>query len=116
MSNNRKNKKKSKKSGNSGIDGAILKYIESKTKSGLKGSRILDHFTKKYTVDKIETAIMRLEKRGLVEISENGKISKKRFVDKPNEKLIGKLDLAKSGVGYVIIEGWENDIKIPKSW
>ena len=91
MSKNRKNKKKSKKSGNSGIDGAILKYIESKTKSGLKGNRIFAHFTKKYTQEKIETAISRLEKRGLVEISESGRVSKKRFVEKPNEKLIGKL-------------------------
>jgi len=114
MSKRRKNKSKSKKSGNSGIDGAILKYIDSKTKSGLKANRIFAHFTKKYTVEKIETAILRLEKRGLVEISESGRISKKRFVDKPQEKLIGKLDLAKSGVGYVIIEGWDNDIKISK--
>ena len=115
MSKQRKNNKKAKKSGNSGIDGAILKYIDSKTKSGLKSDRIFAHFTKKYTAEKIEAAIIRLDKRSLIQVSDSGKISKKRFVDKPNEKLIGKLDLAQSGVGYVIIEGWEVDVKIPKS-
>lgn len=114
MSKKKTNKKKSKKSGNSGIDGAILKYIDSKTKSGLKSDRIFSHFLKKYSAEKIEASIIRLDKRSLIEVSENGKISKKRFVEKPNEKLIGKLDLAQSGVGYVIIEGWENDVKIPK--
>lgn len=113
----KKNKKKSSKSkGNSGIDGAILKYIENKSKTGLKINRIFAHFGKKYTNEKIETALVRLETRNLVEFSENGKVSKKRFLDKPNEIIIGKVDLAKSGIAYIIVEGWDNDIKIPRKY
>lgn len=110
----KKQKNKKKKSGNSGIDGAILKYIENKTKSGLKPDRIFAHFAKKYSMDKIEIAIARLEKRGLVSFSDSGKIEKKKFLSKPKEQLIGKLDLAQSGVGYVIIDDFDVDIKIPR--
>ncbi len=110
----KKNNKKKKKSGNSGIDGAILKYIENKTKGGLQPERIYNHFSKKYSLEKIEIALDRLEKRGLVDLAESGKISKKKFLSKPKEELIGKLDLAQSGVGYVIIDDFDVDIKIPR--
>ena len=110
----RKKTKKNKKSGNSGIDGAILKYIETKRKAGLNPDIIFNHFSKKYSIDKIEHAISRLEKRNLVNFSETGKISKKKFLAKPNETLQGKLDLAQSGVGYVIIEDLDADVKIPR--
>jgi ribonuclease R len=109
----KKNNKK-KQSGNSGIDGAILKYIETKQKGPLNPNKIFDHFSKKYSLEKIEIAILRLEKRGLVNFTEAGKVAKKKFLSNPKEVLIGKLDLAQSGVGYVILEDFENDVKIPK--
>ena len=105
-------RKKKKKSGNSGIDGAILKYIEAKRKSGMNPDAVLSHFSKKYSPEKIEHAISRLEKRGLIDFGSTGKISKKKFLSKPNEVLQGKLDLAKSGIGYVIIDDFEADVKI----
>lgn len=111
----RKKTKKKKKSGNSGIDGAILKYIETKRKSGMNPEAIYQHFSKKYSLEKINHAIKRLEKRSLVNFTDAGKISKKKFLAKPNESLEGKLDLAQSGVGYVIIEDFENDVKIPRN-
>lgn len=110
----KKKKKNKKKKGNSGIDGAILKYISAKTKNGLKSDRIFSHFLKKFSVEKIESALLRLERRKLINISDNGKISRKQFIDKPNENLIGKFDLARSGVGYVILDDVENDVKIPR--
>ena len=90
----KKTKKKKKKSGNSGIDGAILKYIEKKRKSGMNPNQIFNHFSKKYSLEKIEHSLSRLEKRGLVDFSDTGKISKRKFLSKPNEALVGKLDLA----------------------
>lgn len=114
MSKNKKNSSKKKSSGNSGIDGAILKYMDAKTKGGMNPDRIFAHFMKKYSVEKIESAIVRLERRELISISDKGKIIRKRFIEKPAEKLIGKIDLAQSGVGYVIIDGFEKDIKISR--
>lgn len=107
-------RKKKKKSGNSGIDGAILKYIEAKRKSGMNPDAVLSHFSKKYSPEKIEHAISRLQKRGLIDFGSTGKISKKKFLSKPNEVLQGKLDLAKSGIGYVIIDDFEADVKIQR--
>lgn len=109
-----KKKQKKKSSGNSGIDGAILKYIETKSKGPLNPNKIFDHFSKKYSLEKIEIAINRLEKRQLVNFTDEGKVAKKKFLSKPQEVLIGKLDLAQSGVGYVILDDFENDVKIPK--
>ena len=109
-----KKKHKKKGSGNSGIDGAILKYIETKKKGPLNPNKIFDHFSKKYSLEKIEIAIIRLEKRGLINFTDKGKVAKKKFLSKPKEGLIGKLDLAQSGVGYVILDDFENDVKIPK--
>ncbi|MEZ4978753.1 MAG: ribonuclease R [Chitinophagales bacterium] len=105
---------KKKSSGNSGIDGAILKYMDAKTKGGMNPDRIFAHFMKKYSVEKIESAIMRLERRDLITISDKGKILRKRFIEKPADKLIGKIDLAQSGVAYVIIDGFDKDIKISR--
>ncbi|MCB0510464.1 MAG: RNB domain-containing ribonuclease, partial [Bacteroidetes bacterium] len=105
---------KKKSSGNSGIDGAILKYMDAKTKGGMNPDRIFAHFMKKYSVEKIESAIMRLERRDLIAISDKGKILRKRFIEKPADKLIGKIDLAQSGVAYVIIDGFDKDIKISR--
>lgn len=116
MSKKRSKNKSSKIKGNSGIDGAILKYIDKKSKSGLKINRVFAHFGKKYTNEKIESALIRLETRNLVEFNENGKVSKKQYLDKPNEVIIGKVDLAKSGVAYIVVDGWDNDIKIPRKF
>lgn len=110
----KKTKKNKKKKGNSGIDGAILKYVEKKGNAGMNPNKIFNHFLKKYSMEKIEHAIARLEKRGLVSFNANGKVAKKKFLSKPNESLQGKLDLAQSGVGYVIIDDFEADVKIPR--
>ena len=111
----RKNTNKNKKQkGNSGIDGAILKYVEKKGNSGMNPNKVFNHFVKKYSVEKIEHALARLEKRGLLSFNDKGKVAKKKFLTKPNESLQGKLDLAQSGVGYVIIEDFESDVKIPR--
>ena len=77
-------RKKKKKSGNSGIDGAILKYIETKSKGPLNPDKIFDHFSKKYSIEKIEIAIRRLEKRGLVNFTDKEKVAKKKSARKPS--------------------------------
>jgi len=110
----KKTNKNKKQKGNSGIDGAILKYVEKKGNSGMNPNKIFNHFVKKYSVEKIEHALARLEKRGLLSFNDKGKVAKKKFLTKPNESLQGKLDLAQSGVGYVIIEDFESDVKIPR--
>ena len=110
----KKTNKNKKQKGNSGIDGAILKYVEKKGNSGMNPNKVFNHFVKKYSVEKIEHALARLEKRGLLSFNDKGKVAKKKFLTKPNESLQGKLDLAQSGVGYVIIEDFESDVKIPR--
>lgn len=110
----KKTKETKKQKGNSGIDGAILKYVEKKGNSGMNPNKIFNHFVKKYSVEKIEHALARLEKRGLLSFNDKGKVAKKKFLTKPNESLQGKLDLAQSGVGYVIIDDFESDVKIPR--
>lgn len=110
----KKTKETKKQKGNSGIDGAILKYVEKKGNSGMNPNKVFNHFVKKYSVEKIEHALARLEKRGLLSFNDKGKVAKKKFLTKPNESLQGKLDLAQSGVGYVIIDDFESDVKIPR--
>ena len=110
----KKTNKNKKQIGNSGIDGTILKYVEKKGNSGMNPNKVFNHFVKKYSVEKIEHALARLEKRGLLSFNDKGKVAKKKFLTKPNESLQGKLDLAQSGVGYVIIEDFESDVKIPR--
>ena len=111
----KKNRTKKTKKGNAGLDNRIIEFIQKKAKSGIKPDRLYTHFGKYYSGDKIQAALDRLTELQKLEFSPTGKYRIWKEVKK-NDKLVqGRVDLAKSGVGYVIVEGWDNDIFIPRN-
>lgn len=106
--------KKKTGSKNAGIDEKLLKYLNSKNKSGMNPDLVHAHLLKKYTVDKVNASIKRLLERKRIEFTESEKLKVVRFMPTSDKYLTGKLDVASSGVGYVMVEGHEKDIFIKR--
>ncbi len=107
----RKGRKKNK-SKNSGIDQELMKYLNGRNKSGIKPDILHSHLLKKYSDLKIDASINRMLQRKRIEFTENGKIKILKFIPSNDKFLTGKLDVAASGVGYVMVEGQDKDIFI----
>ncbi len=116
MAKKKKSKKTKKAKGNSGIDGAIVKYIDTSAKSETSLNKLYRHFEKKYSTEKIEASLMRLERRALIHFTDKGRVKRSEKSANQKNALIGKMDLSKSGIGYVEIEGFKDDIKIPRKY
>lgn len=104
--------KKKTGSKNSGLDDKVIKYLNTKVRSGVRPDILHKHLLKKYTEEKINASITRLLNKKRIEFTENEKIKIVRFMPSTEKFLTGKLDVASSGVGYVMVEGLEKDIFI----
>lgn len=112
-----KSKKKNiGKKTSSGLDAIMLKYLNTKNKTGVKAEVVYKHFLKKFSEDKITATLKRLKSKKKVDFTDNGKIKVVRFLTGTAKDQQGILDLAKSGAGYVKVEGFANDVYIPKKY
>ncbi|MGB0885140.1 MAG: ribonuclease R [Chitinophagales bacterium] len=109
---NGKKKKSGGKSG--GLDEKVIKYLNTKNKSGVKPDQLYTYFLKKYQEDKITASLKRMMDRKKVELTESGKIKVVRFFQSQDKFITGILDVASSGVGYVKTAEYEKDIFIPR--
>ncbi len=112
----RKNKNKEKKGGGLSHAQQVLAVIESLGKeASLK--TLFPVLLKRYTQEEIILAINKLDHEGKIQIGARGAIkttSDKSTIKKlPSGRagsLIGTVDLAPSGAGYVTVEGYDKDI------
>lgn len=100
--------------GNGGLDDKIIKYIDSKNKSGINPDIVYTYFLKKYTEDKITASLKRMIEKKRLELTKTNKIKVVKFFQSQEKFLTGVLDIASSGVGYVVVPEYEKDIFIPK--
>lgn len=99
---------------NAGIDEKLIKYLSSKNKSGMKPELVHEHLLKRYSEDKINASIKRLIEKKRIEFTETEKLKVVTFLASSDKFLTGKLDVAASGVGYVMVEGQTKDIFIKR--
>lgn len=96
------------------LDEKIIKYINTKNKSGVNPDIVYTHFLKKYQEDKITAALKRMQAKQKIELTDKGKIKILRFLQSQEKELTGTIDISSSGVGYVMVAEYEKDIFIPK--
>ena len=97
-----------------GLDEKIVKYLNTKNKSGVDPDVVYAHFLKKFQEDKITAALKRMQTRQKIELTDKGKIKILKFLQSQEKELTGTIDLASSGVGYVSVAEYEKDVFIPK--
>ncbi|MGB1248974.1 MAG: hypothetical protein ACPG4Z_08805, partial [Chitinophagales bacterium] len=108
----RRNQQKSKPKGN--LDTKIIKYLQEKGKSGVRFNKIFSHFLKRNSEDKIMATLDKLEANGKIAVSNKGVITLTGKSNLGGGVYEGKVDLASSGVAYIIVEGLENDIFVSR--
>jgi ribonuclease R len=113
---NKLKKQKSKSAEPSDLEGKILSYLSEKSKSGLKINQVFAKFLKRYSQEKIESALQKLEKSKAITFTETGKIKRDKYLDGSKKELTGVADLAASGVAYIKVEGYEKDIYVPRKY
>jgi len=106
--------KKKTGSKNAGIDEKLLKYLNSKNKSGMKPELVHNHLLKRYSEDKVNASIKRLIERKRIQFTESEKLQVVKFLPTSDKFVTGKLDVASSGVGYVMVEGNDKDVFIKR--
>lgn len=118
----KKDKKKSVRSGGSNT-GLVLSVIKSLGKdAGLKS--IFPKLLKKLTQEEIIIALNELDREGVIQIENKGKIRLLHVEEPATEKkargsgqfLFGTVDLTRSGDAFVSVEGLAKDVFVPKKF
>lgn len=109
-----KGKRDNSNSNSGGLDEKIVKYLQTKNKSGVKPDIVYTYFLKKYQEDKITASMKRMMQRKKIELTDTGKVKVVKFIQSQEKFLTGVIDIASSGVGYVAVAEYEKDIFIPR--
>lgn len=101
----------------------ILKHFASSPNKRYNAKQLIDKLRLDAPKPAVEQALEKLESEGLLIFTGNDKFqwNKKNTVEASahgysTQSYTGKLDLIRSGAGYVVVDGEEQDIYVPANW
>lgn len=114
MSRRRKNRRKQQRKASVDneldIQRLVLNEFKFNPKRSFTDKQIINKFLKKDKRANIQNAIIMLLERGKIKIVPPGRL--KLNVEQEQDEYVGKLEVTRSGTGYVIVDGLEQDIFI----
>jgi ribonuclease R len=97
------------------LDKQIIKILESYPDASIPIPILLDalSLSSKKDSQKLKTSVNKLKQKDILRISKGNLVRLNEPAVKEDNTLTGKLDVTSHGDGYVIVEGRDQDIKIP---